>query len=92
MSGPLDGRISTKPGETVDVNFVLDNSGTMDLDLMASVSGLPTGAEVTFSDTEVDLDAGATSSVTMTVSMISTAQAGSYPITVTYCLKITHNH
>ena len=84
MSGPLDGRISTKPGETVDVNFVLDNSGTMDLDLMASVSGLPTGAEVTFSDTEVDLDAGATSSVTMTVSMISTAQAGSYPITVTY--------
>ena len=51
---------------------------------MASVSGLPTGAEVSFSDAEVDLDAGAISSVTMTVSMISTAQSGSYPITVTY--------
>ena len=60
MSGPLDGRISTQPGETVDVNLDLDNSGTMDLDLTASVSGLPTGAEVTFSDTEVDLDAGNT--------------------------------
>ena len=84
MSGPLDGRISTQPGQAVDVNLDLDNSGTMDLDLTASVSGLPTGAEVTFSDTEVDLDAGNTFSVTMTVSMISTAQAGSYPISVTY--------
>ena len=44
--------------EMVDVNFLLDNLGTMDLDLTASVSGLPTGAEVTFSDTEVDPDAG----------------------------------
>ena len=84
MTGPLDGRISTKPGEMVDVNFLLDNLGTMDLDLTASVSGLPTGAEVTFSDTEVDLDAGTTLSVTMSVSMISTAQSGSYSITVTY--------
>ena len=84
MTGPLDGRISTKPGEMVDVNILLDNLGTMDLDLTASVSGLPTGAEVTFSDTEVDLDAGTTLSVTMSVSMISTAQSGYYSITVTY--------
>ena len=84
ITGPLDGRISTKPGEAVDVNLQLENTGTMDLNLTASVSGLPTGAEVTFSETEVDLDAETTFAVTMSVSMISTAQAGSYSITVTY--------
>ena len=83
MSGPLDGRISTKPGESVDVELTITNSGTMDLNLTASVSGLPTGADVTFSSTEVDLDTGITSTVTMSVSMISTAQAGSYPLTIT---------
>ena len=57
VSGPLDGRITTKPGSSVDVDLELSNSGTMDLNLTASVSGLPTGAEVTFSAIEVDLDA-----------------------------------
>ena len=84
LTGPLDGRISTKPGESVDVVLDLDNTGTMDLILSASVSGLPTGAEVTFSDVEVDLNAGNTLSVTMGVSMISTAQSGAYPIVVSY--------
>ena len=84
MTGPLDGRISTKPGESVDVQLELVNSGTMDLNLTASVSGLPTGAEVTFSDTEVDLDSSTSAGVTMSVTMISTAQAGSYPISVSY--------
>ena len=84
VSGPLDGRITTKPGSSVDVNLELSNSGTMDLNLTASVSGLPTGAEVTFSAVEVDLDAGSTATVTMSVSMTSTAQSGSYPINITY--------
>jgi hypothetical protein len=56
----------------------------MDLNLTATVSGLPTGAEVTFSAIEVDLDAGNTEIITMTVSMTSTAQSGSYPINITY--------
>ena len=55
-----------------------------DRDLTASVSGLPTGAEVTFSDTQVALNSGATFTVSMSVSMISSAQSGSYPIVVTY--------
>ncbi|HII23101.1 MAG TPA: hypothetical protein HA359_02470 [Candidatus Poseidoniaceae archaeon] len=84
MSGPLDGRISTKPGESVDVQLSIINTGTMDLDLTASVAGLPTGADATFSSTEVDLDTGITSTVTMSVSMISTAQSGSYPLNITY--------
>ena len=84
LSGPLDGRITTKPGSSVDVDLELSNSGTMDLNLTASVSGLPTGAEVTFSAIDVDLDAGNTETIIMTVSMTSTAQSGSYPITITY--------
>ena len=52
--------------------------------LSASVSGLPTGAGVTFSDIEVGLDAGNTEVVTMSVSMVSTAQSGNYPIVVSY--------
>ena len=82
--GPLDGRISLKPGETVDVSLDLINTGTMDLVLSASVSGLPTGAGVTFSDIEVGLDAGNTQVVTMSISMVSTAQSGTYPIVVSY--------
>ena len=31
ISGPLDGRVSLKPGETVDVSLDLSNTGTMDL-------------------------------------------------------------
>ena len=31
ISGPLDGRVSLKPGETVDVALDLSNAGTMDL-------------------------------------------------------------
>ena len=84
VSGPLDGRITTKPGSSVDVDLELTNSGTMDLNLTASVSGLPTGAEVMFSSIEVDLDAGNSETITMSVSMTSTAQSGSYPINVTY--------
>jgi len=84
VSGPLDGRITTKPGSSVDVDIELTNSGTMDLNLTASVSGLPTGAEVIFSSIEVDLDAGNSETITMSLSMTSTAQSGSYPINITY--------
>ena len=84
LTGPLDGRISTKPGESVDVNIDVFNDGTMDLNLTASVSGLPTGAEVDFSSTELNLTATSSTTIVMSVSMISTAQSGSYPIVVTY--------
>ena len=82
--GPLDGRISLKPGETVDVSLDLINTGTMDLVLSASVSGLPTGAGVTFSDIDVGLDAGNTQVVTMSISMVSTAQSGTYHIVILF--------
>ena len=84
ISGPIDGRISLKPGETVDVSLDLTNTGTMDLFLSASVSGLPTGAEVVFSENEIDLDSGNTQSVTFSVSMVSTAQSGNHPIVISY--------
>ncbi len=84
ISGPLDGRISTKPGDSVNVDLELSNAGTMDLNLSASVLGLPTGSEVTFSSVDVDLDAGQMTTVVMNVSMISTADSGTYPISVTF--------
>ena len=80
IDGPLDGRISTQPSQSVDVDLTLLNDGTMDLDLSTSVSGLPTGVEVSFSNTEIELSTDTSEVVVMSLSLISTAQSGSYPI------------
>lgn len=84
IDGPLDGRISTQPSQSVNVDLTLLNDGTMDLDLSTSVSGLPTGVEVSFSNTEIELSTDASEVVVMSLSLISTAQSGSYPIAVTF--------
>ena len=84
IDGPLDGRISTQPSQSVDVDLTLLNDGTMDLDLSTSVSGLPTGVEVSFSNTEIELSTDTSEVVVMSLSLISTAQSGSYPISVTF--------
>ncbi len=84
LTGPIDGRISTMPGQTVYTDLELSNIGTKDLDLDASVLGLPTGAQVSFDPISSSLLAGESIIVNMTVTMASTAQSGVHSISVSY--------
>ena len=84
LTGPLDGRVSVMPGQTVSVELELSNDGTKELNLTASVGGLPTGAQVSFNPTSSILGSGQSITINMTLSMISTSESGAHPITVTY--------
>ena len=84
LTGPIDGRISVMPGQTVSVDLELSNDGTQELNLSAGVSGLPTGAQVSFDPITSILSSGQSITINMTLSMISTAESGAHPITVTY--------
>jgi uncharacterized membrane protein len=84
MSGPLDGRISVKPGQSTTISAQLVNTGTLDLSLVASLFGLPAGAEVELSDSNLQIEAGQSVQVNLTVTMLSSANAGSHMLTFAY--------
>ena len=84
MNGPLDGRISVKPGQSSSIAVQLDNTGTQDLSLVASLFGLPAGAEVELSHSSAQIEAGQSLQVNLTVSMLSSATAGSHTLTFAY--------
>jgi uncharacterized membrane protein len=84
LAGPIDGRISVIPGQTVSLDLELSNDGTQELNLNAGVSGLPTGAQVSFDPTTSILSPSQSITISMTLSMISTAESGAHPIVVTY--------
>ena len=84
LSGPLDGRISIIPGESSSIDLELSNIGTQDLNLSATVSGLPTGAQVTFDPTVAELVPGQSITINMTIALISTSSSGVHSITVNY--------
>ena len=84
LTGPLDGRISIIPGESSSVELELTNIGTQDLNLSATVSGLPTGAQVSFDPISTELIPGQSTTINMTVSLISTSSSGVHTLTVNY--------
>jgi len=84
LNGPLDGRISIIPGETTSIDLELSNIGTQDLNLSATISGLPIGAQVTFDPTSVEIAPGQSITINMTVSLISTSSSGVHSILVNY--------
>ena len=84
LSGPIDGRISTMPGQTVYIDLELTNMGTKDISSTAAVSGLPTGAQVSFDPTSTSLLVGESIMINMTVTMVSTVDSGVHSIIVTY--------
>ncbi len=84
MNGPIDGRISVTPGQSSTVSVQLINTGTQDLSLVASLFGLPAGAEVELSHTNLQLTAGQNSQVNITVEILSSTSAGSHMLTFSY--------
>ena len=84
ITGPLDGRIQVRPGESVSTNFTLENTGTTALSLNAALLGLPAEVEATLSDTSVALDVGETKEVQLTLAVSTSASASTNEITFAY--------
>jgi hypothetical protein len=73
-----------KPGQSTTISAQLVNTGTLDLSLVASLFGLPAGAEVELSDSNLQIEAGQSVQVNLTVTMLSSANAGSHMLTFSY--------
>lgn len=84
MDGPMDGRISVKPGQSSTISVQLTNSGTLDLSLVASLFGLPAGVEVELSHSSVAIQAGQTVDVNLTVIVDSSTDAASHMLTFSF--------
>jgi len=84
LTGPLDGRIQTRPSDSVTTSFTLSNTGTSDLELYGSLLGLPAGADATLSHTSLMLSVGQNIEVNLTISTQSSVAAGSYQISFAY--------
>lgn len=84
LSGPLDGRILVRPGETVLTSFTLENTGTSNLSLVASLLGLPVEAEATLSHTSVILGVGESLTLNMSLKIATSSSAGTHDLTFAY--------
>ena len=84
LSGPLDGRILVRPGETVITSFTLENTGTSNLSLVASLLGLPAGAVATLSHTSVELTIGESVVLNISLTIASSSASGTHSLTFAY--------
>ena len=84
LNGPLDGRIQTRPSDSVTTSFTLSNTGTSALELYGSLLGLPAGADATLSHNEVMLAVGQSLEVDLTIDTQSSVSAGSYQLSFAF--------
>ena len=84
ISGPLDGRIQVRPGQSVTTNFTLENTGTTTLSLNAALLGLPAEVEATLSNDSVALNVGELREVQLTLTVSTSASASTNEITFGY--------
>ena len=84
LLGPLDGRILVRPGETVLTSFTLENTGTSNLSLVASLLGLPVEAIATLSHTSVNLGVGESVLLNISLTITNSSSAETHDITFAY--------
>ena len=84
LSGPLDGRILMEPGGISSTMFTVLNSGTGNVTLVASLSGLPASVEADISHTSLVLAAGASVDVMLNLTLASNAQPGTHALVFGY--------
>ena len=84
LSGPLDGRILVKPGQTVVTSFELENTGTANLSLVASLLGLPSEVEATLSHSSLNLALGESQTVNVSLTATSAASSGTHALSLSY--------
>ena len=87
LQGPSDARVAVEAGSASEVNVTLTLTGTEDLDVVLSTSGLPGG--VTLSDASGASSVPLTSvapSVTMTLAVVASPEAttGDHEVTLTF--------
>lgn len=86
LVGPTEDRVLVEPGSSVRLNMTLDNTGTSNLTLSPSLSGLPVGVSVSVLD-EVVLNRSSSTEV----SLEFTATVGASPSTSAVTLTYTGN-
>jgi uncharacterized membrane protein len=84
VAGPIDGRIVMQPGTTSSTAFTLSNTGTRDVILVASMSGLPSSATAEISHSSLMLSVGETSQVYLNITLTTNAEPGTHPLEFGY--------
>ena len=82
MSGPAENRIVIIPGQNSSIMLNISNDGTKDLDLSATISGLPNGITVANGLEDVSLEAGISTDVELEL----VASAGLQPMSDTFTI------
>ena len=82
MSGPAENRIVIIPGQNSSIMLNISNDGTKDLDLSATISGLPNGINVANGLEDVSLEAGISTDVELEL----VASAGLQPMSDTFTI------
>jgi uncharacterized membrane protein len=84
MIGPAENRIVITPGQNSSIILNVSNDGTKDLDLSASITGLPNGITVAKGLEEVSLDAGEAVDIELELVASSGIQPMSDTFTITF--------
>jgi len=84
VTGPTDSRIIVRPGQSVVTPIEVFNSGTSNLELTASLLGLPANINAELSDVTIVLARGDSTTVNLTVSAALSAVASTNPFTITF--------
>jgi hypothetical protein len=84
MEGPDDQRILVTPGSNASTSFEVENTGSKNLSLSSSISGLPTGVTASFSfgSGSLDVTAGTSSAFVLDVRASASAYPGTYSIDI----------
>ena len=84
MEGPADNRIVIVPSQNSSIVLNITNDGTRNLDLSASISGLPNGISVSSGLESISLDAGNSTNVELELVASSGVQPSSASFTITF--------
>ena len=84
MTGPSDNRMVIIPGQNSSITLNISNDGTKDLDLSASISGLPNGISVVKGLENVMLTAGESTDVELELMASSGMQPSSNLFTIAF--------
>ena len=84
MEGPADNRIVVVPGQNSSITLNISNDGTRDLDLSASISGLPSGISVLNGLESIFLGAGNSTDVELELVASTGVQPSSASFTITF--------
>ncbi|MBT4066543.1 MAG: hypothetical protein HOE76_04925 [Euryarchaeota archaeon] len=84
MEGPADNRLVITPGQNSSISLSISNDGTRDLDLSASISGLPSGISVSGGLESISLDAGNSTDIELELVASTGVMPSSSYFTITY--------